>query len=179
MIAMPPTTVSIPVRRNGPKVSPTSTVQGTFGRRTNGHGAAAMAKRIAVISAGESSSSANLLATNPRPQMTATRTARKTSKGFTDAALALLAGFRFPQQIGAVQRRVIIGRDQRETDVGQHTLHHPAKRRIFGAHMGHHTVARNIVVLDVEVRPRLDAALGAIRHADVNDVAQVKIRAGL
>src|SRR5216684_5332378 len=61
-------------------------------------------------------------ATNARPQITATRTARKTSKGFIDVALALLAGFRFPQQISAVQRRVIIGRDQREADVGQHTL---------------------------------------------------------
>src|SRR5712671_3579318 len=138
--------------RNSVPLIAISTVQGTSGRRTSRHGAAAMAKRIAVISAGESSSSASLLATNPRPQMTATRTARKTSKGFIDAALALLAGFWFPQQIGAVQRRVIISRDQRETDVGQHALHHPAERRIFVAHMGNHTVARKIVILDVEVR---------------------------
>src|SRR5450432_4405464 len=109
--------------RNSVPLIAISTVQETFGRRTNRHGAAAMAKRIAVISAGESSSSASLLATNPTPQVIATRTARKTSAGFIDAALALLAGFRFPQQIGAVQRRVVIGRDQRKADVGQHALH--------------------------------------------------------
>src|ERR1700682_215437 len=51
-------------------------------RQQHDRGAAAMAKRISVISTGESSSSANLLATNPRPRMTATRTARKTSKDF-------------------------------------------------------------------------------------------------
>ena len=61
-----------------------STVQETFGRRTNRHGTAAIAKRIAVINAGESSFSASLLATNPRPQVTATVTARKTSAGFID-----------------------------------------------------------------------------------------------
>src|SRR5260370_19376641 len=108
--------------RNGGPLIAISRVEGAAGRRPRRHGAAAKAKRIAVISAGESSSSASLLATNPRPQMTATRTARKTSKGFIDAALALLAGFWFPQQIGAVQRRVVITRYRRRTDAGQLTL---------------------------------------------------------
>jgi len=44
----------------------------------------AEAERSVVISAGDSSSSASRLATNPRPQVTATMTARKTSAGFID-----------------------------------------------------------------------------------------------
>src|SRR5258707_3778111 len=55
---------------------------------------------VTVISSGENSSSAIRLATKPSPQITTTRTARPTSKGFIAAALALLAGLRFPQQIG-------------------------------------------------------------------------------
>jgi len=39
---------------------------------------------VAVISAGDNSSSASRLATKPSPQITATRTARQTSKGFID-----------------------------------------------------------------------------------------------
>ncbi len=82
--------------------------QDTLGLRTNRHGTAAIANRSAVISAGENSSSAIRLATKARPQITATMTARQTSAGFMIAALALLAVFWFPQQISAVQRRVII-----------------------------------------------------------------------
>src|SRR5665647_3675303 len=86
------------------------------GLRTNRHGTAAIAKRSIVISAGDNSSSAIRLATKARPQITATITARLTSAGFIEY-LALLAWFRFPQQVGAVQRRVIIRRHHREADV--------------------------------------------------------------
>src|ERR1700704_4146199 len=61
--------------------------------------------------------------------------------------LALLAGFRFSPQVGAVQRRVIIRRDQHEAALGEHALDHPAEGRIFVAHMGHHAVARKPMVL--------------------------------
>ena len=53
--------------RNSVPLIAISTVQETFGRRTNRHGTAAMAKRIAVISAGESSSSASRLRDEPEP----------------------------------------------------------------------------------------------------------------
>src|SRR6185437_15070871 len=56
--------------------------------------------------------------------------------------LALLAGFRFTQQISAVQRGVIISRNQRKADIGQHALDDPAEGRIFVAHMSDDTVAR-------------------------------------
>ena len=70
--------------RNSQKLMEIRIGQETFGRRTNRHGTAAMAKRSVVISAGDSSSSAHRLATNARPQITATRTARQTSEGFID-----------------------------------------------------------------------------------------------
>src|SRR6478609_519597 len=69
---------------------------------------------------------------------------------------ALPAGLRFLQQKSAVHRRVIIDRDQFESDLGQHPLHHPAEGGIFVAHVGDDTVAGEIVVLDVEVSPLLD-----------------------
>src|SRR5712671_6836958 len=165
--------------RNSVKLMEIRTGHETFGRGTNRHGNAAMAKRNVVISSGKDSSSASRLATKASPQITATMTARSTSTGFIDAALALLAGFRFAQQISAVQRRVIIGRDQLEPDVGEHALHHPAEGRIFVAHVGDNAVAREVVVLDVEVRPRLDVALGTVRHAAEHDIAQIEIRPGL
>src|SRR5690242_21326345 len=105
----------------------------------NRHGSAAMMKRIAVINSGENSSSAIRLATKASPQMIATRMAMRISAGFIVVLgsalscspvlirLALLAGSWFAQQIGAVHRCVVIGRDQREADVGQHPLHHPAE----------------------------------------------------
>src|SRR5579863_3991625 len=127
----------------------------TSGRRTNRHGSAAIAKRSVVISAGENSSSAIRLATKASPQITATRTARQTSAGFILVFLALLAVFRFPQQISAMQRRVIIHRGQREAGIGQHALDHPAEGRVFVAHMGDDTVAVELVVLDTEISPRL------------------------
>src|SRR3984885_6812216 len=163
--------------RNSVALIAISTLHDTFGRRTNRHGSAAMAKRIAVIRAGDSSSSASRLATNASPQITATRMARKMSAGFT--LLALRAVFGFAQQIGAVQRCVIVGREQREADIGQHPLDHPAEGRIFVAHMGDHAVAVEIVVLDAEIGPRFDIALRAVRGRDEHDVAQVKIGAGL
>src|SRR6266436_2983337 len=124
--------------RNSVKLMEIRTGHETFGRGTNRHGNAAMAKRNVVISSGENSSSASRLATKASPQITATMTARLTSTGFT--SLALLAGFRFAQQISAVQRRVIIGRDQLEANVGEHALHHPAEGRIFVAHVGDNAV---------------------------------------
>ena len=48
--------------RNSVALIAISTGQDTFGRRTNRHGSAAIAKRIAVISAGDNSSSASRLA---------------------------------------------------------------------------------------------------------------------
>src|SRR5437879_2604365 len=118
--------------RNSVKLIAIRSGQETSGFLTNRHGTAAIAKRSVVISSGENSSSAIRLATKARPQITATRTARQTSEGFI--GLALLAVFRFPQQIGTVQRRVIIGRYQGEADVGQHALDHPAEGGIFVAH---------------------------------------------
>src|SRR5712672_596494 len=163
--------------RNSVKLIAISTGQETLGLRTNRHGSAAIAKRSVVISSGENSSSAIRLATNARPQITATRTAIKTSAGFI--FLTLFAGFRFVQKISAVQRRVIIDRHDREAGIGQHALDHPAKGRIFVAHMADDAVAIEIVVLDAEVGPALDVALSAVGHADENDVAQIKIRARL
>ncbi len=78
-----------------------------------------------------------------------------------------------------MQRRVVIGGDEREADLGQHPLHHPAEGGIFVAHVGHDTVALEIVVLDVVVRPARDVALAPVGHTDKDDVAQVEIRAGL
>ena len=78
-----------------------------------------------------------------------------------------------------MQRRVIVDRFQREADIGQHALDHPAEGRVFVAHMGDHALALEIVVLDGEIRPLLDVALGAVGHADEDDVAQVEIGAGL
>src|SRR5690242_1475821 len=75
---------------------------------------------------------------------------------------ALSAGPGFLQEIRAVHRRVIVDRDQVETDLGQHPLHDPAEGRIFVAHMGDDTVALEIVVLDLEVGPLLDVALAAV-----------------
>src|SRR5438552_16880941 len=72
--------------------------------------------------------------------------------------LALRVRFWFLQEIGAVHRREIIGQHQRESDLGQHSLHHPAEGGIFVAHMRDHAVVREIVVLDVEIRPLLDVA---------------------
>ena len=68
--------------RNSVALMAISNGHDTSGLRTNRHGTAAMAKRIVVISVGGSSSSASRLATNARPQITATRTARKMSAGF-------------------------------------------------------------------------------------------------
>jgi len=73
----------------------------------------------AVINSGENSSSASRLAIKPNPQMIATRTAIKTSAGFISWLCywslrswllfsALFAGFRFAQEIGAVQGGVIV-----------------------------------------------------------------------
>src|SRR5882757_6439164 len=163
--------------RNSVKLIAISTGQETLGLRINRHGSAAIAKRSVVISSGENSSSAIRLATNARPQITATRTAIKTSAGFI--FLTLFAGFRFAQKISAVQRRVIIDRDDREAGIGQHALDHPAKRRIFVAHMANNAVAIEIVVLDAEIGPALDVALRAIGYADEDDVAQIEIRSGL
>ncbi len=111
--------------------------QETSGLRTNRHGRAAMAKRSAVISDGENSSSAIRLATKASPQMTATMTAMPASAGFIVLALvlALLAVPGFVQQIGAAQRRVIVRRHQREARLGQHALDHPAEGGVFVAHM--------------------------------------------
>src|SRR6476619_5452162 len=138
----------------------------------NRHGTAAMVKRIAVISSGENSSSAIRLATKASPQMTATRMAMRMSAGFIVvlgsalscspvccSVLALLVGFRFPQQISTVHGRVVIDRDQREADIGQQPLHHPAEGGIFVAHVRDDAFARKIVVLDMEVGPLLDVAL--------------------
>src|SRR6185312_3177731 len=97
--------------------------QEIFGLRTNRQGVAAMTKRSVVINSGGNSSSAYRLATNPNPQMTATRTAMATSAGFILLFLFLALLVRLLQQIGAVQRRVIIGGDEREADLGQHALH--------------------------------------------------------
>src|SRR5665213_2341138 len=163
--------------RNSVKLIAIRSGQETPGLRTKRHGSAAMAKRSVVISSGENSSSAIRLATKAKPQITATVTARLTSAGFIE--LALLAGFGFAQQIGTVQRRVIVGRYQYEADIGQHPLDHPAEGGIFVAHMGHHAVALEIVVLDAEIGPGLDVALGPVGHADEDDVAQIEIGAGL
>src|SRR6202790_4054697 len=88
--------------------------------------------------------------------------------------LALLAVFRFPQKKSAVQRGGIIGRGQRESDVGQHALDHPAEGRIFVAHVGDDAVACKPVVLDVEIRPRIDVALGPFRFVDDQSLAKEK-----
>src|SRR5262249_73782 len=142
-------------------------------------GIAAMAKRIAVISAGGSSSSASRLATKARPQMTATKTAMQTSAGFMVVFLALPAGCRFLQEIRAVERRVIVRGQQPKTDLGRHALHHPSERGIFVAHVGHDAIGFELVILDVEVRPLADVALTSVRHADKHNVAQVETRARL
>src|SRR5437660_6924947 len=167
--------------RNSEKLMAISSGQDTSGLRTNRQGSAAIAKRSVVISSGENSSSAIRLATNASPQITATRTAMQMSAGFifSSSFLALLAGFGFAQEISAVQRRVIIGRHQREAGFGQHALDHPAEGGIFVAHMGDDALALKAVVLDVELRPLLDVALASIGHADENDIAQIEIRAGL
>src|SRR3954451_13423695 len=129
--------------------------QETSGLRTNKHGSAAMAKRSVVISDGENSSSAIRLATKARPQMTATMMAMPASAGFIVLALvlALLAVPGFVQQIGAVQRRVIIRRHQREARFRQHALDHPSKGGVFVAHMIDDAVSRQRVVLDIEIGP--------------------------
>src|SRR5271168_3878383 len=96
--------------RNSVKLIAIRIFQPTFGRGTNRHGAAAIVNRSAVINSGDNSSSAIRLATKASPQITATRTAIQTSAGFIVLLLALLAVFRFPQQISAMQRRVIVDR---------------------------------------------------------------------
>src|SRR6516162_5655401 len=125
----------------------------------------------AVISSGENSSSAIRLATKASPQTIATMTAMRMSAGFIvvvrlcSLALFLLSSFvrrglrgrvGLAQEVGAVHGGVIVGRDEREADVGQHALHHPAEGGIFVAHMRHDALARKIVVLDLEVGPLLD-----------------------
>src|SRR6185312_16210766 len=119
----------------------------------NRHGSAATEKRSAVISSGENSLSARRLAIKPNPQMTATRTAMHTSAGFTFLALlfglvdggrylsALFAGFRFAQQISAVQRGMVVDRLQRESDIGQHAFDDPAEGRVFVPHMADDALA--------------------------------------
>src|ERR1700738_1101610 len=168
--------------RNGPRTSveliATKSGQETFGLRTNRHGRAAMAKRSAVISSGENSSSAIRLATDASPQITGTLTAMPTSAGFI-VFLALLIRLWFAQEIGTVQRGVIIDRLQHKAGFGQHALDHPAEGGIFVAHMGDDAVAVEIVVLDAEIRRFLDSALGAVAHADDHDVAQLEIGAAL
>ena len=171
------------------KLIEASTPHETFGRGTSRHGNAAMAKRSVVISSGENSLSAIRLATKASPQITATRTAMQTSAGFIFLGsvgsglcrflLALLVRLRLAQDISAVEGRVIVDQFQREADIGQHALDDPAKGRIFVAHMGDHALALEIVVLDRKIRPLLDIALGAVGHADEDDVAQVEIGAGL
>src|SRR5947207_13636731 len=110
--------------RNSEKLMAISSGQDRSGLRTNRQGMAAMAKRSVVISSGENSSSAIRLATNASPQITATRTAIKMSAGFiivgpvVGSLLALFAGFRFTQEIGAVKGGVIVGRHGLEADVG-------------------------------------------------------------
>src|SRR5262245_49787302 len=142
--------------RNSVKLMPIRRGHDTSGLRRNRQGIAAMAKRSVVISSGENSSSAIRLATNASPQITATRMARTTSAGFIVLALlfwllALFAGFRFAQQVGAVQGGMVIDRDELEADVGQHALDHPAEGGIFVAHVGDDAVAVEIVVLDGEI----------------------------
>src|ERR1700687_3787556 len=73
-----------------------------------------------------------------------------------------------------MQRSVVVSGYQREADVSQHPRDHPAEGRILVAHMGHHTVAVEIVVLDAELRPLLDVALRSVGHADEHDIAQVE-----
>ena len=68
--------------RNSVELIAISSDQDSFGLRTNRHGTAAIAKRSAVISSGENSSSAIRLATNASPQITATMTAMQMSAGF-------------------------------------------------------------------------------------------------
>jgi len=105
------------------------------------------ARQCAMASAAPSSRRRQFVEREParheaKTQITATRMARLISAGFT--ALALLAGFRFAQQIGAVQRRVIIGRDQREAaSVSIRSITQPKVdiRRAYG----HHAVAVEIV----------------------------------
>jgi hypothetical protein len=41
------------------------------------------------------------------------------------------------------------------------------------------TLSRETVVLDVDIGPRLDVALGSIGRADEHDVAQIEAGAGL
>src|SRR6266702_4584449 len=164
--------------RNSVALIATRSGQETLGLRTNRHGTAAMAKRSVVINSGENSSSAIRLATKASPQITATMTAMPTSAGFI-VFLALLIRLWFAQQIGAVQWGVIIDRFQHEAGLGQHAFDHPAEGGIFVPHMGDDAVAVVIVVLDAEIRPLIDVALGAVGHADEDDVAQVEIGAGL
>ena len=66
-----------------------------------------------------------------------------------------------------MERRVIVDRFQREADIGQHALDHPAEGRVFVAHMGDHAFALEIVVLDGEVGPALDVALAEALNAMV------------
>ena len=68
--------------RNSVELIAIRTDQETAGLRKNRHGNAAIEKRNVVISSGENSLSASRLAIKPNPQMTATRTAIKTSAGF-------------------------------------------------------------------------------------------------
>src|SRR5579864_5220156 len=146
--------------RNSVKLIAIRSRHQTFGLRTTRHGVAAIAKRSAVISDGDSSSSAIRLATKASPQMTATMTAMQMSAGFIvvfSGWCSLLSArsvrLGFPQQIGAVQRRVVVGRHQDEADLGQHAFDHPAEGRIFVAHVSDDALARKIVVLDVEIGP--------------------------
>src|SRR5438445_9733360 len=177
--------------RNSDKLMAISSGHDTSGLRTNRHGMAAMANRSVVISSGENSSSAIRLATNASPQITATRTAIKTSAGFIFLALlsragllglsfsALFAGFGFSQEIGAVERRMVVGRYGLEAGIGQHALDHPGKGRVFVAHMGDDAFAVELVVLDGEIGPALDVAFQAVGQADEHDVAEIELRAGL
>ena len=78
-----------------------------------------------------------------------------------------------------MEGRVIIHRYGLEARIGQHALDDPGKSRIFVAHMGDDAFVVEFVVLDGELGPALDIAIQSVGHADKDDVAEIKIGAGL
>src|SRR5581483_11583031 len=86
---------------------------------------------------------------------------------------------RLLRDIGAVDRRIIVGRDQLKARFLEKTLDHPTEGRVLVANMGGNLFPREGVILQDEIGPLVDRTLDAVWSRAEYHVAEKEFAAGL